>query len=158
MKVLVELSRPALAAAVGALAALLLTAIAGAPNVAVALAFFAAFFVASSVDLLLHGRLTPVGRWRSGGGATPNATLATATARAGITAAPFDRFADRGKRVLALAQDEAIRMQHNYIGTEHVLLGIIRDGEGAGGRALAEAGVTLEQARVGVELLCANLG
>ncbi|TMD60441.1 MAG: hypothetical protein E6I87_06220 [Chloroflexi bacterium] len=150
MKVLVELSRPALAAAVGALAALLLTAIAGAPNVAVALAFFAAFFVASSVDLLLHGRLTPVGRWRSGGRATPNATLATA--RAGITAAPFDRFADRGKRVLALAQDEAIRMQHNYIGTEHVLLGIIRDGEGAGGRALAEAGVTLEQARVGVEL------
>src|SRR5207253_911650 len=59
VKVLVELSRPALAAAVGALAALLLTALAGAPNVAVALAFFAAFFVASSVDLLLHGRLTP---------------------------------------------------------------------------------------------------
>ena len=61
-----------------------------------------------------------MGRWRSGGRATPNATLATA--RAGITAAPFDRFADRGKRVLALAQDEAIRM-HGFPAKRVVVTG-----------------------------------
>ena len=43
---------------------------------------------------------------------------------------PFDRFNDRAKRVLALAQDEAIRFNHNYIGTEHLLLGLVREGEG----------------------------
>src|SRR5256714_5675062 len=43
---------------------------------------------------------------------------------------PFDRMNDRAKRVLALAQDEAIRFNHNYIGVEHVVLGLIREGEG----------------------------
>jgi ATP-dependent Clp protease ATP-binding subunit ClpA len=64
---------------------------------------------------------------------------------------PFDRFNDRAKRVLALAQDEAIRLNHNYIGTEHVLLGLIREGEGVAARALESLGVELSKARKSVE-------
>ncbi|HEX9436391.1 MAG TPA: Clp protease N-terminal domain-containing protein, partial [Candidatus Limnocylindria bacterium] len=56
---------------------------------------------------------------------------------------PFDRFNDRAKRVLALAQDEAIRMHHNYIGVEHLLLGLVREGEGVAGRTLDKLGVDL---------------
>src|SRR6267378_1116425 len=62
-------------------------------------------------------------------------------------AGPFDRFTDRAKRVLALAQDEAMRFNHNYIGTEHILVGLIREEEGVAGRALRTLGVELEKAR-----------
>ena len=44
----------------------------------------------------------------------------------------FERFTDRARRVIVLAQEEARTLQHNYIGTEHLLLGLIREGEGAG--------------------------
>ena len=64
---------------------------------------------------------------------------------------PFDRFNDRAKRVLALAQDEAIRFNHNYIGTEHLLLGLVREGEGAAARVLDSMGVELSKVRVSVE-------
>jgi len=64
---------------------------------------------------------------------------------------PFDRFNDRAKRVLALAQDEAVRFNHNYIGPEHLLLGLIREGEGVAGRALDLLGVELSKARTAVE-------
>src|ERR671932_360286 len=64
---------------------------------------------------------------------------------------PFDRFNDRAKRVLALAQDEAIRFNHNYIGTEHLLLGLLREGEGVSGRVLASLGLRLSSARTEVE-------
>jgi len=64
---------------------------------------------------------------------------------------PFDRFNDRAKRVLALAQDEAIRFNHNYIGTEHLLLGLIREGEGVAARVLDSLGVDLSQLRRAVE-------
>src|SRR6185295_9160414 len=64
---------------------------------------------------------------------------------------PFDRFNDRAKRVLALAQDEAIRFNHNYIGPEHLLLGLVREGEGAAARALDSLGVELSKVRVSVE-------
>jgi ATP-dependent Clp protease ATP-binding subunit ClpC len=64
---------------------------------------------------------------------------------------PFDRFNDRGKRVLALAQDEAIRLNHNYIGTEHLLLGLVREGEGVGAHVLEQLGVDLSKVRTGVE-------
>src|SRR6267378_4222951 len=60
---------------------------------------------------------------------------------------PFDRFSDRAKRVLALAQDEAMRFNHNYIGTEHILLGLIREEEGVAARALRTLGVELDKAR-----------
>jgi ATP-dependent Clp protease ATP-binding subunit ClpA len=66
---------------------------------------------------------------------------------------PFDRFNDRAKRVLALAQDEAIRFNHNYIGPEHLLLGLIREGEGVAARALDTLGLTLSQVRTSVEVL-----
>src|SRR5205823_3681975 len=64
---------------------------------------------------------------------------------------PFDRFNDRAKRVLALAQDEAIRFNHNYIGVEHLLLGLMREGEGAAARALDALGVDLAKIRTAVE-------
>lgn len=64
---------------------------------------------------------------------------------------PFDRFNDRAKRVLALAQDEAIRMNHNHIAPEHVLLGLLRESEGVAGRVLASVGVDLYRARTEVE-------
>src|SRR5688572_7607137 len=64
---------------------------------------------------------------------------------------PFDRFNDRAKRVLALAQDEAIRFNHNYIGVEHLLLGLVREGEGVAARALDSLGVELSKVRTAVE-------
>jgi ATP-dependent Clp protease ATP-binding subunit ClpA len=66
---------------------------------------------------------------------------------------PFDRFNDRAKRVLALAQDEAIRFNHNYIGVEHLLLGLIREGEGVAGRVLESLHVDLSKARTSVEFI-----
>src|SRR3981189_1462367 len=64
---------------------------------------------------------------------------------------PFDRFNDRAKRVLALAQDEAVRFNHNYIGTEHLLLGLVREGEGAAARVLDSVGIELSKVRMSVE-------
>jgi ATP-dependent Clp protease ATP-binding subunit ClpA len=66
---------------------------------------------------------------------------------------PFDRFNDRAKRVLALAQDEAIRFNHNYIGVEHLLLGLVREGEGTAARVLNSLGVDLGKARSSVEFI-----
>jgi ATP-dependent Clp protease ATP-binding subunit ClpA len=66
---------------------------------------------------------------------------------------PFDRFNDRAKRVLALAQDEAIRFNHNYIGTEHLLLGLVREGEGVAARVLSSLGVDLSKVRTAVEFM-----
>src|SRR3989441_5536634 len=66
---------------------------------------------------------------------------------------PFDRFNDRAKRVLALAQDEAIRLNHNYIGTEHVLLGLIREGEGVAAQVLTSLGVELSKVRLAAEFM-----
>jgi len=66
---------------------------------------------------------------------------------------PFDRFNDRAKRTLALAQDEAIRFNHNYIGVEHLLLGLIREGEGVAARVLNSLGVDLSKARTSVEFI-----
>src|SRR5438045_685424 len=66
---------------------------------------------------------------------------------------PFDRFNDRAKRVLALAQDEAIRFNHNYIGVEHLLLGLVREGEGVAARVLSSLGVELSKARTAVEFI-----
>ncbi len=66
---------------------------------------------------------------------------------------PFDRFNNSGKRVLALAQEEAIRLKHNYIGTEHLLLGLVREGESAAARALGSLGVELSKVRTAVEFI-----
>ncbi|HEY7624386.1 MAG TPA: Clp protease N-terminal domain-containing protein [Candidatus Limnocylindria bacterium] len=66
---------------------------------------------------------------------------------------PFDRFNDRAKRVLALAQDEAIRFNHNYIGVEHLVLGLIREGEGVAARVLDALGADIQKARSSVEFI-----
>jgi diadenosine tetraphosphate (Ap4A) HIT family hydrolase len=66
---------------------------------------------------------------------------------------PFDRFKDRAKRVLALSQDEAIRFNHNYMGVEHLLLGLIREGEGVAANVLQSLGVELAKARTAVEFV-----
>lgn len=63
----------------------------------------------------------------------------------------FERFTDRARRVLVLAQEEARLLEHDFIGTEHILLGLIQEGEGVAARALAELGVSLEGARAEVE-------
>jgi excisionase family DNA binding protein len=63
----------------------------------------------------------------------------------------FDRFTQRARNALNLATEEARRLQHNYVGTEHLLLGLLREGGGIAGRALHNLGVELEEARVSVE-------
>jgi ATP-dependent Clp protease ATP-binding subunit ClpA len=57
----------------------------------------------------------------------------------------FERFTDRARRVLVLAQDEARALEHNFLGTEHLLLGMIKEGEGIGWKALTELGLTYDR-------------
>jgi len=59
----------------------------------------------------------------------------------------FERFTERARQVVVLAQGEARALDHNYIGTEHLLLGLLREQEGVAGRALESLGVTLEEIR-----------
>src|SRR4030042_1376550 len=59
----------------------------------------------------------------------------------------MERFTQRARRVLSLAHEEAERMDHNYIGTEHLLLGLVRQGEGVGIEVLRRLGITPEQVR-----------
>jgi ATP-dependent Clp protease ATP-binding subunit ClpA len=59
----------------------------------------------------------------------------------------FERFTERSRRVVVLAQEEARMLDHNYIGTEHILLGLIHEGEGVAARAIVSLGLTLEMAR-----------
>ena len=63
----------------------------------------------------------------------------------------FERFTDRARRVLVLAQEEARLLNHNFIGTEHILLGLIHEGEGVAAKALESLGITLEAVREKVE-------
>jgi ATP-dependent Clp protease ATP-binding subunit ClpA len=65
----------------------------------------------------------------------------------------FERFTDRARRVVVLAQEEARLLRHNYIGTEHLLLGILAEGDGTAYRALHELGLTLELGRQQVEAI-----
>lgn len=63
----------------------------------------------------------------------------------------FDQFTKRARKVLSLAQEEAQRLRHHSIGTEHLLLGLVREGEGVAGKVLIDLGVDLEKARKAVE-------
>ena len=63
----------------------------------------------------------------------------------------FERFTDRARRVVVLAQEEARMLNHNYIGTEHILLGLIHEGEGVAAKALESLGVSLDAVRTQVE-------
>jgi ATP-dependent Clp protease ATP-binding subunit ClpC len=62
----------------------------------------------------------------------------------------FQRFTDRARRVVVLAQQEARTLDHDYIGTEHFLLGLIHEGQGIAARALASMGISLEEMRQAV--------
>ena len=59
----------------------------------------------------------------------------------------FERFTDRARRVVVLGQEEARELGHNYIGTEHILLGLVREGEGVAAQVLVKQGVDLNRAR-----------
>src|SRR5512133_1081241 len=63
----------------------------------------------------------------------------------------FERFTDRARRVVVLAQEEARMLNHNYIGTEHILLGLIHEGEGVAAKALESLGISLEAVREQVQ-------
>src|SRR5205814_9145990 len=65
----------------------------------------------------------------------------------------FDKFTERARKVLQLAQEEAQRFNHNYIGTEHLLLGLVREGEGIAAKVLGNLGVELNKVRSAVEFI-----
>jgi hypothetical protein len=66
-------------------------------------------------------------------------------------AGTFTRFTGSARQVVVLAQDEAQRLRHQHIGTEHLMLGLLAEGDGVGAQALQGAGITLDVARAGVE-------
>jgi ATP-dependent Clp protease ATP-binding subunit ClpC len=68
----------------------------------------------------------------------------------GYGAAMFERFTERARQVVVLAQDEARALKHNYIGTEHILLGLLREEEGLAARVLDSFDVTVEEVRAAV--------
>jgi hypothetical protein len=65
----------------------------------------------------------------------------------------FEKFTDRARRVVVLAQEEARALNHNYIGTEHILLGLIHEGQGVGAKALESLGISLDAVRQRVEAI-----
>jgi ATP-dependent Clp protease ATP-binding subunit ClpC len=65
----------------------------------------------------------------------------------------FERFTESARRVVVLAQEEGRMLDHNYIGTEHILLGLIREGDGVAARVIGSMGLTLEAAREQVEAM-----
>ena len=65
----------------------------------------------------------------------------------------FDKFTQRTRKVLSLAQEEAMRFQHNYIGTEHLLLGLVKEGEGVAAKVLTNLGVNLNKVQSQVEFI-----
>src|SRR5216117_2401632 len=65
----------------------------------------------------------------------------------------FEKFTERARKVFSLAQEEAQRFNHNYIGTEHLLLGLVREGDGVAARVLGNMGVQLPKVRSAVEFI-----
>src|SRR6516164_925735 len=65
----------------------------------------------------------------------------------------FDKFTERARKVLQLAQEEAQRFNHNYIGTEHLLLGLVREGEGVAAKVLRNLGVELNKVHSAVAFI-----
>ncbi|MGH3486887.1 MAG: Clp protease N-terminal domain-containing protein, partial [Actinopolymorphaceae bacterium] len=109
----------------------------------------------------LRARLRPLrtGRPRSGaestlspaelGGRDPQVHVVRTTE--GRRGGMFERFTDRARRATVLAQEEARLLNHNYIGTEHILLGLLHEGEGVAAKALESLGITAEAVRARVE-------
>ena len=65
----------------------------------------------------------------------------------------FEKFSERARKVLSLAQEEAQRFNHNYISTEHILLGLVRESEGVAAKVLSNLGVELSKVRSSVEFI-----
>ena len=68
-------------------------------------------------------------------------------------ASRFEKFSERARRVLSLAQEEAQRFNHNYIGTEHILLGLVRENEGTAAKVLGGLSIELNKIRSAVEFI-----
>src|SRR5689334_10040163 len=93
----------------------------------------------------------------------PDPARGTGRARSGFVVAPrgplrgwetdgmFERFTDRARRVVVLAQEESRLLNHSYIGTEHILLGLVHEEDGVAAQALADSNVSLTSARNAVE-------
>jgi excisionase family DNA binding protein len=81
-----------------------------------------------------------------------NVTQGKHAGLAGLTGR-FDRFTERARKVMTLSKEEALRFQHNYIGTEHLLLGLVREGQGVAAQVLKNLGVELESVRKEVEFI-----
>ena len=71
--------------------------------------------------------------------------------RSGTLGAVFERFTERARRVLTFAQEEARQLNHSFIGTEHILLGLIREGDGVGAQALRSLGISFQAVREQVQ-------
>src|SRR5215218_485498 len=104
------------------------------------------------VSMIVAGRNRSMTWWSSGRGEVfhGESRIEDYDARTGDR---FDRFTERARKVLTLAQDEAQRFNHNYIGTEHLLLGLIREGEGVAARVLENMNVELAKVRTAVEFI-----
>src|SRR5215831_9610216 len=70
----------------------------------------------------------------------------------------FERFTDRARRVVVLAQEESRLLNHNYIGTEHILLGLIHEGDGVAARVLVGMDISLQAVRTEVEEIIGHGG
>ena len=68
-------------------------------------------------------------------------------------ASRFEKFSESARRVLSLAQEEAQRFNHNYIGTEHILLGLVRENDGVAAKVLSHLSVELTKVRSAVEVI-----
>ena len=103
------------------------------------------------LEKVRHQLILTLGQQRPAAPSTPPA--APSASAFGAFTGPFERFNDRAKRVLAFAQDEAIHLKHNYIGTEHLLLGLVREGESVAANVLNSLGVELSKVRTAVEFI-----
>jgi ATP-dependent Clp protease ATP-binding subunit ClpA len=99
---------------------------------------------------MARGKETHVRYFSRRSGPPPEIQVSRATAT-GVGL--FDRFDESAKHVLSLAQDEAIRQNHNYIGTEHLLAAMLRDGDTLAARALQSLGIELTKVRTALELI-----
>jgi Clp amino terminal domain, pathogenicity island component len=102
------------------------------------------------VTAWLYGYQVELGEWSAAGGIGPARRLRRMR-RGEERGSMFERFTNRARRAVVLAQEEARLLNHDYIGTEHLLLGLIHEGEGVAAQALESLGISLEAVRNRVE-------